>query len=517
MQPQRATASGAPRIVVIGAGPGGVACAALLAHRGFRVTLLEREGRIGGRTGCLEVNGFKFDIGPTFLMMKFILDAIFEETGKRSQDYLQFTRLDPMYELRFGDRVLAPRSDHRETKRQIDQLFPGLSGGFDRFIATEAKRFERMIPCLQRDYSSPRRLVGWPLLRALPHLSLTQSVFDVLKGYFPNDELALLFSFQSKYLGMSAWRCPGAFAMLSYIEHAYGIYHTQGGLSAIPEALAKLAGEKGAEVRLRSPVRQLRLQGRTVTGVELVSGEAIEADAVVLGADFGHAMTRLVPPGVLRKYTTDGLSRLQLSCSTFMMHLGLDRVYDLPHHTIVFAREYRRNVEEIFERGVPSSDLSFYVRNASVTDPTLAPPGKSSVYVLVPVPNLRSGIDWSEYRPKYRQLTLAALADRLGLKDLERHIEVERIFTPKSWADDLSVYEGATFNLAHNLRQMAYWRPRNRFEELDRCYLVGGGTHPGSGLPTIFESARITANLISDQHGVAYPSQALRLDALTSA
>jgi len=216
-----------------------------------------------------------------------------------------------------------------------------------------------------------------------------------------------------------------------------------------------------------------------------------------------------VPDGVLRRYSRPNLRKLELSCSTFMMYLGLDKVYPLPHHTIVFAHEYRRNVEEIFERGMPSSDLSFYVRNASVTDPTLAPAGKSGFYVLVPVPNLRHGMNWSEQGPRYRDLAFKAIKDRLGLVDLAEHIEVERIITPENWQRDFSVYEGATFNLAHNLRQMAFWRPRNQFEELGHCYLVGGGTHPGSGLPTIFESARISANLISRKYGVPFLTKEL--------
>ena len=234
---------------------------------------------------------------------------------------------------------------------------------------------------------------------------------------------------------------------------------------------------------------------------------------MVLGADFGHAMTTLVPPGVLRRYRPEGLAKMQLSCSTYMLYLGLDTVYDLAHHTIVFAKGYRQNVEEVFERQRASEDISFYVRNAVVTDPTLAPEGKSGLYVLVPVPNLRSGLDWSEQEALYRERTLRVMEQRLGLKDLRQHIEVERALTPLGWKNELSVYEGATFNLAHNLSQMAFWRPRNRFEELGHCYLVGGGTHPGSGLPTILESARISANLISKEHGVPFETKELETPA----
>jgi phytoene desaturase len=303
---------------------------------------------------------------------------------------------------------------------------------------------------------------------------------------------------------MSAWECPGAFAMLSYMEHEHGIFHTKGGLSEIPAGLGRAAADCGAKIHTGTAVKELILDGRKVAGVELENGEKVYADSVVINADFAQAMSQLVPDGALKKYTKEKLNSMKYSCSTFMMHLGVDKLYDLPHHTIVFAKDYKKNVDEIFTSGQESDDISFYIRNASVTDPTLAPEGKSSLYILVPTPNLDGDIDWEEAQARYRGLTMKALADRLGMDDLEEHIEVEKIYTPKTWETELDIFKGATFNLSHCLSQLAFMRPRNRFEEFRNCYLVGGGTHPGSGLPTIFESARISSNLISDSFGLQY-------------
>ena len=203
----------------------------------------------------------------------------------------------------------------------------------------------------------------------------------------------------------------------------------------------------------------------------------------------------------IRHYTPERLSKMGISCSTFMLYLGVDRTYpEHRHHTIFFADDYEGNVRDIFAGRIPA-DYSVYVRNASVTDDTLAPPGHSSIYVLVPMPNCRSGVDWEKETSAIREKTLDLLEGRCGLTNLRQHIREEKIVTPADWRDDYNVFDGATFNLAHTIPQMLYFRPRNKFEEIDNCYLVGGGTHPGSGLPTIYESGRITANLLLKRYG----------------
>ena len=493
-------------ILVVGAGPGGLTTAMLLAARGFKVTLVEKQDRVGGRSAAMLRNGYKFDTGPTFLMMKFILDEVFEEAGRRSEDYLKFVKLEPMYRLQFDDLAVEPTTDHAAMLKQLNEKFPGNAKGYWKFLKTEQERFRKMYPCLQKDYGSLKSYLSSDLLKAVPHLSLGKSVMDVLGGYFKPDRLKLCFTFQAKYLGMSAWNCPGLFAILPFVEHAYGVYHTQGGLSEISEAMARVCRELGVDIRLNSPVKQLILKGRDVTGVELESGESIFADETVLNADFGYAMNHLVPPGVLKKYTPPKIDDREFSCSTFMLYLGVDKVYDLPHHTIFFSKDYRKNIEDVFQRKVLSDEVSFYVRNASVTDPGLAPSGHSALYVLVPVPNKTAAIDWSKEKPAFRDRLLDAMETRGGMVGLRQHIREEIVLSPDEWQNQ-NIHFGATFNLAHKLSQMLYFRPRNKFEELGNCYLVGGGTHPGSGLPTIYESGRIAANLISRAHGVDFVSK----------
>lgn len=224
-------------------------------------------------------------------------------------------------------------------------------------------------------------------------------------------------------------------------------------------------------------------------------------DAIVVNADFARAMTRMVPDRLRRRWTDRKLMRKRFSCSTFMLYLGIEGRYDnVSHHTIYTATDYERNLDDIERRHVLSDDPSFYVQNASVTDPTLAPPGMSTVYVLVPVTHQHSNVDWKTAAPRYRELALRQLR-KIGIEDIEKRIRFERVLTPDEWETEHEIYKGATFNLSHTLRQMLHLRPRNRFEDVEGMYLVGGGTHPGSGLPVIYESARITSKLVLEDFG----------------
>ncbi|MBN1823183.1 MAG: phytoene desaturase [Endomicrobiales bacterium] len=490
------------KVIIVGAGPGGLTAGMLLSHRGFDVEIIEKEKQVGGRNAAIELGGYTFDTGPTFLMMNFILEEMFEMAGRKLEDYVTVKRLEPMYRLNFGDFEFLPVTDREEMKKRIEKLFPGNASGYDKFLKREKARYEKMYPCLKVDYSNWRTLLSKNLLKALPYLSLGRSLFGNLGDYFRPENLKLSFTFQAKYIGMSPWECPAAFTMIPYIEHSFGVYHVMGGLNRISHAMKKVVEEEGGRVRLGVRVIKLLVEKGKAKGVELDSGERLFADEVIINADFAHAMSTLAEAGVLKKYSRENLSKKRYSCSTFMLYLGLDKKYDIPHHNIFFSSEYRKNIEDIFYNKKLSDNMSFYVQNACVTDPSLAPQGGSTIYVLVPVANNTAAIDWETEKAAYREKVLDALAKRTELKDIKRHIKVEKVIMPQDWENSYNVYLGATFNLAHNLAQMMYFRPHNKFEEIGNCWLVGGGTHPGSGLPTIYESGRITSGMISSKYGV---------------
>jgi len=486
------------KIIIIGAGPGGLTSGMILAHRGYDVTIVEKAPVIGGRNAPIQAGDYTFDTGPTFLHQKFTLDEVFAETGRKPEDYMEFVKLDPMTTLSWGDTSLETSCDQETMKKNIEIAFPGESANYDRFMKDHAEKLRKIFPCLLSPYDKISSYFRPHMLKALPYVATTKSVMDVLDEYFTNDDLKLAFTFQAKYLGMSPWNCPALFSILAYIEYAHGIYHVQGGLSNISAGMAKAFEEEGGKIMLDTEVTEIHYQGDRAASIELSNGEKMTCDELVVNADYAHARGTIFGK---RNESQESLLKKKYSCSTFMLYLGLDKIYeDEPHHHVLFADDYHQNLRDIQDERKVSDDMSIYVRNSSVTDPTVAPAGHSQIYVLVPTINTRHSLSWEETQAEYREKVLDKIIERTGMKDLREHIVEERCITPQGW-QDANIFIGATFNLAHTMGQMLYFRPQNRMKGFENIYLVGGGTHPGSGLPTIYESARISANMICESYG----------------
>lgn len=490
------------RVIIMGAGPGGLAAAMLLAARGVPVTVLERLDRVGGRSGSLKAGGFTFDTGATFFLYPRVLEEIFAACGRELRREVPLLPLDPLYRLVFeGGGELDVTADAPAMEAAIARLAPADAPGYRRFMADNRRKLEAFRPVFESTFTGPHDLLRPAMLRALPLLRVGRSVDADLARYFADPRIRLAFSFQSKYLGMSPFRCPSLFTILAFMEHEHGVFHPRGGCGAVMERMAAVAQELGAEIRLGEPVEEILLEGRRAVGVRTGRG-VHRAAALVVNADFAQTMRRLVPDRLRRRWSDRRIAGKKFSCSTFMMYLGLEgRLDHLAHHTILLSRDYLGNVAAIEAGGAPPEQPSLYVQNACVTEPGLAPKGCSTLYVLVPVANHDGTVDWPGIQQRYRRTVLQRLA-AIGVEDVERRIRFERITTPLGWRDDLAIHRGATFNLAHSLDQMLHRRPHNRFEELDGVYLVGGGTHPGSGLPVIFESARIATRLLQQDLGL---------------
>lgn len=481
----------------------------LLAKAGCRVRVFERHGTPGGRTSSLREGGYRFDLGPTFFLYPRILTEIFAECGYDYAKEVPMKRLDPQYRLVFGEGPnqkpgqldCTPDVDRMEA--EIARISPGDAGGFLRFIKDNRSKLESFTPILESPFDKLTDLLRPEVLKSAPLLRPWRSLHSEVGRYFKDPRLQLAFTFQGKYLGMSPFQCPSLFSILAFLEYEHGVHHPIGGCGQVSQRMSEIVGELGGEVHLNEPIEKLGFDGRRVTSVTTSKGHH-DVDSLVINSDFAQTMTELVPDHLRRRWKNRSLAKKQYSCSTFMMYLGIEG--DLPglaHHTIYLAPEYQQNLADI-EQGRPlADDCSVYVQAATQTDPTLAPEGHSTLYVLVPTANLGASegtIDWSKETPRMREVVFRQL-EKLGIKDLESRIRVERVVKPTDWRDEHHIYRGATFNLAHNLGQMLCFRPHNRFEDLNGVYLVGGGTHPGSGLPTIYSSARIATDALLDDLG----------------
>jgi phytoene desaturase len=490
------------KVTIIGAGPGGLAAALLLARAGLQVEIVERLPRVGGRCSSLEISGFRFDLGPTFFLHPGVLARIFRLIGRDLFADIPMVRLDPQYRISFGaGGYIDATPDLHRLEAEVARISSDDAPQVRRFLEDNRSKFAAFRSCLEMPFMSWWDVLRWRMVKLLPWLQPWKSLDRLLQNYFVDPRLRLAFSFQSKYLGMSPFQCPSLFSILSFLEYEYGVWHPLGGCSAVSEAMARIAQDMGVVFHLGETVTELILKGRRVVGVRTNRCE-IASDAVVLNADFAHAITRIVPDRLRRRWSNQRIERKKFSCSTFMLYLGIKGQYShLPHHTIHCASDYVRNLEDIEQRHILSEEPSFYVQNACVTDPSLAPPGYSTLYVLVPVSHQHPNIDWSREAQPFRARVLQELK-KIGLFDLEQRIVVEKMVTPADWEQEYAIYRGATFNLAHTWSQMLHLRPHNRFEELDGLYLVGGGTHPGSGLPVIYESARISTRLLLQDLGL---------------
>ncbi len=490
------------QVVIVGAGPGGLASAMLLAASGVDVTIVEKRDHVGGRTSTFQQDGFRFDYGPTFFLYPRVLSEIFAAAGYSLDREVPMVRLDPQYRLVFGQGgELLATGNHARMEAAVAKLCPADAKNFQRFMRDNRDKLQKFLPFLESPFESWRDLVKPEMLKLLPILAPWRSLDAELKQYFSDERIRLGFSFQSKYLGMSPFRCPGLFSILSFLEYEYGVFHPIGGCGAITRAMARICEELGVKILLNEGVEEITFTGRKATGVK-TRRRTLQADSVVMNAEFAEAARKLIPRKLRSRWTDDGIAKKDHSCSTFMLYLGIQGRYDnVSHHTIYLAKDYKGNLHDIEKGHTLSSDPSVYVQNASVSDDTLAPAGMSSLYILAPVTHACEGVNWHRDAQPFREQVLNQLAN-IGMGDVRERIRTERILTPANWAAEFALHRGSTFSMAHSLQQMLHLRPHNRFEETEGVYLAGGGTHPGSGLPVIFESARISSKLLLDDLGV---------------
>ena len=487
-----------PHAVVVGAGFGGMAAALRLRAKGYRVTLIDRCQQLGGRAQVFERDGFRHDAGPTVITAPFLFEELFALFGERFSDHVDLVPLTPWYRFCFAD------GDHFDYGGSLDETLAEIG----RISAADRDGYLRLLEHSKRIFDigftqlsdKPFNLLR-TMLRVVPslvRLRCDRTVWGLVKKFLKNDKLRQAFSIQPLLVGGNPFDTTSIYGLIHYLERAHGVFFAMGGTGAITRALGALLQRRGVEVRLGSTVRRIRVEAGAATAVELADGRAIPADLVVCNADAAHLYTSMIPKAQQAWSSRLKLSVASYSMGLFVLYFGTRKTYpDVAHHTIWLGERYRELLDEIFNKKVLSEDFSLYLHRPTATDPSFAPAGCESFYVLCPVPNLQADIDWAVEGPRLRDRIVAAL-DRTILPGLAATITAEFSMTPQDFKHDYLSVNGAGFSVAPLFRQSAWFRFHNRAEGIRNLYLVGAGTHPGAGLPGVLCSAKVVDAMVPE-------------------
>ncbi|MER3403753.1 MAG: phytoene desaturase [Chloroflexota bacterium] len=485
------------RVLVIGGGIGGLATAMRLQARGYQVTVIEARSRVGGRAYQFRDAGYTFDMGPTIITAPQLLHALWTATGGNLDNDVELVPLRPFYEICFADGIrFSYWGEPAAMEAEIARLSPADVAGYRRFLVASGVLYRRVFEQLaKRPFLSLTSFLK--IIPDLVRLQAFRSVYSYIAQFFHDEHLRIAFSFHPLFIGGNPFRTSAIYSMVPYLEHEEGVWSVRGGIYTLVEAMARRLERLGGSIQCGDPVVEIILQGRQATGVRLRSGAVLYGDAIVSNADVANTYLKLLPAQFRNKGWGQRIRDMDYSMSCFIIYLGLTKRYQsLHHHTIMMPRDYRSVVEAIFRNELIEDDIALYIHAPSRTDPTLAPPGGETLYVLVPVPNLQANINWWAMKQRLREQILDILEHRLNLAGIRQHIAVERQFTPSDFAEELGSHLGAAFSIEPTLFQSAYFRPHNRCADVPGLYLVGAGTHPGAGLPGVLTSAEITAALV---------------------
>lgn len=488
-------------VVVIGSGLGGLAVAVRLAASGLSVLVLEKGATPGGRAAPVVRGGFTFDAGPTVVTAPFLFDELFELAGRRREERVQFLPVRPFYRL-FDVRGsrLDCGPDLDALLEQIRQLNPADREGFLALLDASRAIFQRAWPLAQRPF-----LTLGDMVRILPDLwrmKAYRTVYSYVSRLLRDDFLRRCFSFHPLFLGGNPLEVPAIYALIHELERTWGVWYPRGGMGALVHALVQLLGELGGRLQCGREVVEILVERGRAVGVRLRDGSTVRADAVVADVDPAHLYLHLLPPDRRSWLNTLRFRHLaRYSMSLFIVYFATDRTYaesELAHHNIVFGPRYQGLLRDIFHARRLPEDFSLYVHMPTRTDPSVAPPGCATFYVLAPVPNLAAPVDWEHVAARYREGLLRFLEERF-LRDLRRHLLFVHHVDPRHFARAYNTHLGTGFTLQPVFTQSAWFRPHNRSRALRGLYLVGAGTHPGPGLPGVLLSARITQALVEEE------------------
>lgn len=485
------------RTIVIGAGFGGLALAIRLQASGIPTLLLEGRDKPGGRAYVYQDRGFTFDAGPTVITDPTAIEELFTLAGKRLEDYVELMPVKPFYRLCWeSGKVLDYDNDQPALEAQIARFNPRDVEGYQRFLDYSRAVFKEgylklgTVPFLSfRD-----------MLRAGPQLARLQawrSVYSMVSSFIEEEHLRQAFSFHSLLVGGNPFSTSSIYTLIHALEREWGVWFPRGGTGALVAGMVKLFEDLGGKMALNAHVSQMETQDDKISAVTLADGRRFETPAVASNADVVHTYEKLLAGHPRGRSRAASLKRKRMSNSLFVIYFGLNHHHSqLAHHTVCFGPRYKELIDDIFNRDTLAEDFSLYLHAPCVTDPSLAPEGCGSYYVLAPVPHLGTAdLDWEKEGPRLRDRIFEYL-EKHYMPGLREQLVTHRIFTPFDFRDELGAHQGSAFSVEPILTQSAWFRPHNRDSQIANLYLVGAGTHPGAGVPGVIGSAKATAGLM---------------------
>jgi len=485
------------KVVIIGAGVGGIATSVFLAQNGFTVTVVEKNANPGGRCGQMIQEGHRFDLGATILLMPSIYRKVFASLGMDMDKELETTSLEPVYKLFFGDGTdFAFTRDIEKMKLQLEAIEPGSFSHYERYVKEGYAFFNLSIDgLLGRNFYRLFQFINFKSIRLLIRLKTWMRHTDYIKRFFTDTRLQMAFTFQNIYVGQNPYKQPAFFSMLPGAEIAEGALFPKGGMHSIVEKLMATAIDLGVEFQYKKPVSNIIVSGNKTEGIQLEDGTTINADVVIANADLPYVYSQLLPESRLSRR----LKKKEYSCSAIVFHWGIDKVYpQLSHHSVFLNDPYKQGMDQIFNEKSLSVNPSFYIHAPVRTDKSAAPENQDTLSVIVPVGHMdkKHNQDWQMLKQTARDGVIRRLKEA-GLTDIEDHIKFETSYLPKTWESYCNVTNGSVFgSLSHTIFQMGYFRPHNRHDKYKNLYFTGGSTHPGNGIPLVLLSAKLTSERI---------------------
>ena len=483
------------QVIVIGSGFGGLSAAIRLQSQGYQVTILERRDQIGGRAGVYKLDGFTFDAGPTVITAPFLIEELFTLAGKKMHEYVELLPVWPYYRIFFNDKSYFDYAHPDDNIKAIQNFSPDDLEGYKKMINDVKPIFEKgFLEMSFKPFDSFASMLK--IAPALFSLKSYKTNYKFVSDYIKNEKLRIVYSFHPLLIGGNPFTVPSIYSLIQYLEKEWGVFFAKGGTTALVHGLAKLFTDLGGKIVLNAEVSKINVNDKKVTGVSLANGAHYSADIVVSNADVAHTYMKLIDNKYRKKNSDKKYKKAKYSMSLFLIYFGTKKQYpDMKHHTIILGPRYKELLKDIFNKKILADDFSSYLHVPTRTDPSLAPPGCETFYILVPVPHQDSGLDWNSIKDQFKDKILSFL-DKEYLPELLDNLVVTKVFTPKDFETEYLSYKGSAFSLEPIFRQSAYFRTHNKSEDVTGLYFVGAGTHPGAGVPGVMSSAKLTTDLI---------------------